>query len=93
MRLARKRHAWSALVTHTAGGPLVAIHVKLHFIDNLLNDFFTGNRRNALLDIIQGLEKVRKFLAAGSFFVVITMAPRLALNTNDTVTVTIHAWF
>ena len=34
-----------------------------------------------------------EYLFGGSFFVVITMAPRLALNTNDTVTVTIHAWF
>ncbi len=69
--LPRKRYSWSPLVIHgsyKASCPFVGIHVTLHFIDNLLKDFFAGDRRNALLDIIQGLLKIQKFLEAGSFF-------------------------
>ena len=77
-----QRHAWSALVAHTAGGPLIAVHVQLHFFDNLLNDFITGDGRYSLLHIIQGLQKIRQFLADGSFLVVVTLALRLVLNSK-----------
>ena len=84
MRLARKRHAWSMLVTHTAGGPLVAVHVQLDFIDNLLCDFISGDGRYSLLHVLQRLKKVRKLLACGSFLVEVTIAPRIILKTNST---------
>ena len=86
MRLARKRHAWSALVTHTAGGPLVAVHVQLDLIDNLLYDFITGDGRYSLLHVIKGLQKIRQFLADGSFLVVVTLALRLVLNSKHAFT-------
>ena len=82
LRLPWQRHAWSALVAHTAGGPLIAVHVQLHFFDNLLNDFITGDGRYSLLHIIQGLQKIRQFLADGSFLVVVTLALRLVLNSK-----------
>ena len=65
LRLPWQRHASSALVAHTAGGPRIAVHVQLHFFDNLLNDFITGDGRYSLLHIIQGLQKIRQFLADG----------------------------
>ena len=87
LRLSGQRFAWSALVTHTAGGPLVAVHVQLDFIDNLLYEFITGDGRYSLLHVIKGFQKIRKFLAGGSFLVAVTIAPRLVLKTNNTVTV------
>ena len=82
LRLPWQRHAWSALVAHTAGGPLVAVHVQLHFFDNLLDDFITRDGRYSLLHIIQGLQKIRQVLADGSFLVVVTLALRLVLNSH-----------
>ena len=82
LRLPWQRHTWSALVAHTAGGPLIAVHVQLHFFDNLLNDFITGDGRYSLLHIIQGLQKIRQFLADGSFLGVVTLALRIVLNSK-----------
>jgi hypothetical protein len=82
LRLPWQRHASSALVAHTAGGPRIAVHVQLHFFDNLLNDFITGDGRYSLLYIIQGLQKIRQFLADGSFLGVVTLALRIVLNSK-----------
>ena len=84
LRLSGQRHAWSALVTHTAGGPLVAVHVHIDFIDNLLYDFISGDGRYSLLHVIQRLKKFRKLLACGSFLVEVTIAPRIVLKANST---------
>ncbi len=70
---------------------MVAVHVQLDFIDNLLYDFISGDGRYSLLHVIKGLQKIRKFLAGGSFLVVVTIAPRLVLKTNHTVTVYVNA--